>query len=240
VLAALAAGCGGGPQRAQLTVSAAASLKGAFEGYANSFRPARVRYSFGGSGELAAQIRQGVRPDLYAAANTQLPEELFHEGLVEKPVTFARNRLVIAVPASSSRVKSLADLAKSGIKLVVGAPSVPVGSYTREALDRLPGGERSRILANVRSKEPDVASIVGKLAEGGGDAGFVYFTDVLGTKGRLGAIDLPRQLRPEIAYAIAVVTSSRQVRHARQFVAGLLRGAGRRALLDAAFEPPKR
>ena len=56
---------------------------------------------FAGSDELAAQIRQGVKPDVYAAANTTLPDELHADGLVEKPVAFASNTLVLAVPAGS-------------------------------------------------------------------------------------------------------------------------------------------
>ena len=57
-----------------------------------------MRASFAGSDELAAQIRQGVKPDVFASANTKLPDELFEEGLVEKPVVFAANELVLAVP----------------------------------------------------------------------------------------------------------------------------------------------
>src|SRR3712207_4552166 len=92
-LAALA-GCGGSASdKPELTVSAAASLKTAITSYA--FGAATVRASFAGSDELAAQIRQGVRPDVFASANTKLPDELFEEGLVEKPVVFAANELVL-------------------------------------------------------------------------------------------------------------------------------------------------
>ena len=90
-------------------MSAAASLKSAFEDYAKQFDAATVRYSFAGSDELAAQIRQGVKPDVYAAANTKLPDQLFKDGLVEKPTVFAGNRLVIAVPADSD-IDSIDDL----------------------------------------------------------------------------------------------------------------------------------
>ena len=57
-----------------------------------------MRLSFAGSDELAAQIRQGVKPDVYAAANTRLPDELYDEGLLGEPVEFATNELVLAVP----------------------------------------------------------------------------------------------------------------------------------------------
>ena len=92
-------GCGGGDDT--LTVSAAASLKKALTDYGAQFDDAKARFSFAGSDELAAQIRKGAHPDVFASANTKLPDQLYQEGLVAKPVTFAGNRLVLAVPASS-------------------------------------------------------------------------------------------------------------------------------------------
>src|ERR1700749_1039783 len=120
-LLAVLAGCGGGSAKPTLTVSAATSLKSALTAYGHDFRGATVRASFAGSDQLAAQIRQGVKPDVFASANTKLPDQLYKQGLVEKPVVFAANRLVLAVPASGSRVAGLADLAKPGTKIAVGA-----------------------------------------------------------------------------------------------------------------------
>ena len=96
-----------------------------------------MRTSFAGSDELAAQIRQGVKPDVFASANTKLPDELFKEGLVEKPVVFAANELVLAVP-SDGAVTGLDDLAKPGVTIAMGSESVPVGYFTRTVLDGLP------------------------------------------------------------------------------------------------------
>jgi molybdate transport system substrate-binding protein len=233
LLAALA-GCGGGGGggNGKLTVSAAASLKKALPRYQPN-----VRYSFAGSDVLAAQIKAGARPDVYAAANTKFPQQLFAAGLVEKPVVFAGNRLVVAVPTTSTKVKTLADLAKPGVTIVAGSPSVPVGSYTRQVLARLPAAESKRILANIRSNEPDVAGVVGKLTQGAADAGFVYVTDVQAAGGRLTSIQLPASLRPRVAYAVAVVKGTKRRAEADRFVKGLLNGAGERALAAAGFEP---
>ena len=97
-------GCGGsGSRRPDLLVSAASSLKAPFTAFGEGFEPARARFSFAGSDQLAAQIRAGVRPHVFAAANATLPEALYGQGLVEKPVAFARNRLVVAVPAAGGR-----------------------------------------------------------------------------------------------------------------------------------------
>jgi molybdate transport system substrate-binding protein len=229
--------CGGSSETPTLTISAAASLQRAFGLYAKQFRPAKARFSFAGSDELAAQIEQGVRPDIFASANTALPQRLYAKRLVEKPVVFAANMLVLAVPAHSSTVKSLRDLEKPGLTLSVGSASVPVGAYTATALQRLPASQRAKILGNVRDREPDVTGIVGKLTEGAADAGFLYTTDVAAAHGELKAIELPPSLQPQVAYAAAVVKGTNRRAQARTFIEGLLRGAGERELAAAGFMP---
>jgi molybdate transport system substrate-binding protein len=243
-LAAALASCGGddakgsGGGKPPLTVSAAASLKAAFTAYGKQFEAASARYSFAGSDELAAQIQKGVRPDVFAAANTKLPDALYKQGLVGKPTVFAGNRLVLAVPAGTTKVRSLADLERKGVTLAIGAPDVPIGDYTRTVLAKLPESQRRAVLANVRTQEPDVAGITGKLTQGAVDAGFVYISDVRGASGKLRAIELPASLQPSVAYGAAVVKGAKHPAQAREFIAGLLDGAGAKALKDAGFEPP--
>ena len=230
-------GCGGGGDNSdQLVVSAAASLDTAFNGYVDA-AGIDAKMSFAGSDELAAQIRQGVKPDVYAAANTSLPDQLHKEGLVGVPTVFATNTLVLAVP-KDSQINSLDDLTKPGTSIVIGDPTVPVGSYTREVLDRLPADQRKAIYDNVRSEEPDVSSISGKLTQGAADAGFIYITDVTASSGQLKAIQLPADLQPNVAYGAAVVTGAKNPDGARKFIDGLLNGEGATALKEAGFKPP--
>ncbi len=237
-LSLAAAGCGGSSSKPNLTVSAAASLTKAFTRYGAQFTQASARFSFGGSDQLAAQIQQGARPDIFASANTALPQLLYAKGLVSKPVVFAANRLVIAVPAGSTKIHSLADLAKPGVTIVIGSASVPVGAYTRKVLARLPAAEQRAILANVRSEESDVKGVVAKVTEKAADAGFVYVTDVAATAGAVQAIALPATLQPQVSYGIAVVKGAGHAAQAQAFIAGLLHGAGQRDLLAAGFLPP--
>lgn len=239
----VAAGCGSdgdsaGTDRGEVVVSAATSLKSAFTSYGEQLSDAQAQFSFAGSDELAAQIRAGARPDVFASANTALPDALFEEGLVEKPQVFATNRLVLAVPASSTKVGSLDDLSDSGVTIVIGSESVPIGAYTRRVLGRLGGAARAAILANVRSNEPDVGGISAKLTQGAADAGFLYLTDVVAANGRLKAIELPAYLRAEVAYAVAIVKGAEHRSAAQAFVAGLSSGPGADALKNAGFEPP--
>jgi molybdate transport system substrate-binding protein len=236
---ALLAGCGDGesgdPPR--LVVSSAASLSDALTQCSREFDGADVRLSFAGSDELAAQIRQGVKPDVYAAANTTLPDELADEGLLRQPVEFATNELVLAVPGDDPNVASIEDLAQPGRKLVIGAESVPVGSYTRAVLGRLPEQQEAAILDNVRSEEPDVNGVVGKLSQGAADAGFVYRTDIVDG---LEAIALPEDLQPTVAYGAGVVEGAEQPELAQRYLDGLTDGACADVLRAAGFGPPPR
>jgi molybdate transport system substrate-binding protein len=243
VAALLLAACGskagsGGGGKPTLTVSAAASLKKAFTAYGTQFSAASARFSFAGSDVLAAQIEQGVKPDVFASANTKLPDLLYRKGLVDKPVVFAANKLVLAVPAGSSKVKSLADVEKRGAVLVVGTSTVPVGDYTNTVLARLAPAQRGAVLANVKDREPDVTDIVGKLTQGAADAGFLYLTDVKAASGKLKVIDLPASLQPRVAYGVAVLKGSAHPSQAQRFVGGLLSGTGRSDLLADGFLPP--
>lgn len=214
------AGCGGADEDEPLRVSAASSLKAALTAYAGE----GVALSFGGSEQLAAQIRQGARPDVYASADTELPRRLHAEGLVEPPVVFARNELVLAVPAHGSKVESMDDLERPGVRIAVAGTGVPAGDYARAVLT--PAAAR-----NVRSEEPDVSGVVGKVAQGAVDAGFVYATDVRASGGRLRALPVPGA--PPVRYAAAVVVGAGK--GAQAFVAGLRQAP---ELRDAGFGTP--
>ena len=239
------AGCGGSGDTAssnasadpELVVFAASSLGPAFEQYGDGFEGADVKFSFAGSDDLAAQIRQGVTPDVYAAANTSLPEELHKDDLVEKPATFVTNKLVVGVPAGSD-IHDITDLEQPGVKIAIGDEEVPVGIYTREVLDALGPTAADAILANVASSEPDVAGIVGKLTQGAVDAGFIYRSDVDATDGDIEEIPIPAKASPDVAYAIAVTTGAEQPELAQEFVDGVVDGDGQQILLDSGFGPP--
>ena len=176
-----AAGCGDADERreastgGELVVSAASSLEPAFTDYVAA-DGIDAKMSFAGSDDLAAQIRQGVTPDVYAAANTSLPDELYDEGLVDEPVVFATNTLVLAVPGGLGDRLARRPRPRADVTIAIGDEGVPVGDYTREVLGGLPADQEQAILANVGSHEPDVAGIVGKLTQGAVDAGFVYVT----------------------------------------------------------------
>src|SRR5439155_11792214 len=127
------------------------------------------RYQFAGSDQLALQIQQGQPADVLAAASPRYPEQLYRQGLVEKPIVFATNTVVLIVPrANPAGIHSVYDLTKPGVKLVVGDPAVPIGAYTQKALAAL------KLSVKPVSFETDVKQVVAKVALGEADAGCVY------------------------------------------------------------------
>lgn len=216
---------------AQITVYAAASLTDVFP----KIDPAE-RYSFGGSNALAAQITQGAPADVFASANTSLPGQLFARGLCSAPVVFTRNTLVVVVPASNPKsIKSVFDLAKDGVKLVIAGPGVPVGSYTLQVLKQM--NLSNAVLKNVVSRETDVREVLSKVALGEADAGFVYATDAKTVRGRVNVIKVPAWAEPKVQYGMCIVSRSQNKADAQAFVNKVMSKAGQAKLIQFGFLP---
>jgi molybdate transport system substrate-binding protein len=222
---------GGTRSQATIAVYAAASLSEVFP-----LIDATAKYSFAGSDALATQITNGAPADVFASANTTIPAQLFAKGLVDKPVSFARNAIVIVVPKSNpAKVHSVYDLAKTGTKIDVASPSVPVGGYTVQLLKNM--NLSAKVSRNFVSQETDVREVLAKVALGQADAGFVYSTDAKAVSGRVTVIKLPARAQPKIAYAMAVVAKSPKHAAAQAFVNRVLSKAGQAQLLKYGFLP---
>jgi molybdate transport system substrate-binding protein len=216
-----------------LNVFAAASLTDVFPKIAGG-----ERYSFAGSDQLALQIRQGAPADVFASASPKYTELAYRDGYVQKPVVFATNKLILLVPRSNpAAIKSVYDLRRPGLKVVIGDKTVPVGSYTRQILDAL--GITNDVMGNVVSQETDVKGIVTKVAMGEADAGFVYRTDARPVAGHTRTISLPAWAQPPIRYEIAVVKTSSHVASARAYVKKVTSRRGRKLLAAAGFGLPR-
>jgi molybdate transport system substrate-binding protein len=197
------------------------------------------RYSFAGSDQLALQIRQGAPADVYAAASPKYTQLLYRDGLVLKPVVFATNRLIVLVPRSNpGGIRTVYDLRREGLKIVIGDRTVPIGAYTRQILDTL--GITTEVTKDVVSQETDVKGIVAKVALGEADAGFVYATDAKPVAARTRVVALPAWAQPPIRYEIAVVNASSNRTAAAAFVRKVVSKRGRLLLARAGFGLPKK
>jgi molybdate transport system substrate-binding protein len=221
-----------------LSVFAAASLTGAFNAAKTTLQGSNpglnITYNFAGTNALVTQIQQGAPADVFASADMKNMQTLVAAGLVETPVTFARNRLEIAVaPGNPKHISGLADLAKSGVTVVLEAVGVPAGDYTRQALAAL------HVTVTPKSLETDVKSALAKVTSGEADATVVYVTDVTAAGSSVVGVPIPDAQNVIATYPIAVVKASTHQAAAQAFVNAAVSGDVQQALEAAGFLAPQ-
>lgn len=246
-LVVLVAGAAPAPTASAETVRvfAAASLTEAFRETAGLFEKQHpgdtVELSFAGSQVLRAQIEQGAPADVFASADRVHAEALRAAGLLGPYTIFARNKLVLVVPAGSTKVTRLQDVARPGVKVLVAGPTVPVGRYTTQALVKLGASQlygddfQSRVQANVVSQETNVRAVLAKVALGEADAGFVYVTDAATAAQKLQVIDVPDRYNVVAECPIGLVTKGAAATQARAFVDLVLGPEGQAILRKHGF-----
>jgi len=230
-----AAGCGGAPvSDGTVTVFAAASLAGALGEIVGAFEGAhstRVRVNLAGSGALAHQIAEGADADLFVSADTAWADWLAARGVgVERRDAFA-NRLVLIVPeGGSAPVASLEDLVRVE-RFAMGDPAyVPAGTYAREAL------LRAGVWSGVRDKAVntmDVRQALLYVQRGEVDAGIVYRSDTIGSKGIRVVSTIASDRHEAIRYAVVLLDGRAE---ARAFYAFLESDTARAILARYGFD----
>jgi molybdate transport system substrate-binding protein len=208
-----------------LNVFAASSLTDAFEEIAIAFEKQNpdvdITFNFAGSSTLATQITQGAPTDVFASADTTQMQVVVDAGFARGESTiFTRNRLVVITP-SDSEIMTLEDLVKPGVLLVLAESNVPIGRYSRQALENLNetyGADFSaNVLANLVSEEPNVKQVATKVELGEADAAIVYVTDAALLK-NVRAIEIPDDANVIASYPIATITTSEELELAQGFV----------------------
>ncbi len=244
---------GGGPASAsggpvELTVFAAASLKGAFDRLASTFEAAhpgvKVVFSYDASSTLRTQIELGAPADVFASADMTNAQALSAANLTTTPAqAFAGNGLVVILaPGNPARLTSPLDLARPGIKLVTAGPNVPISRYTVQAIANLarqpgyPADYEAAVSANIVSREDNVKGIVTKVELGEADAGIVYLTDATAS-GKVGTLQVPAAAQVLATYGVVALKASSHPAEAAAFVAMLRSPAGQQILADFGFVP---
>ncbi|MVO86589.1 molybdate ABC transporter substrate-binding protein [Streptomyces sp. p1417] len=225
----------GGGKKVSLTVLAAASLTDVFRtagaAYEKDHPGTKVNFSFEGSQELAAKVRQGAPADALVTADTKTMDGLKDD--TGTPAVIARNRLVIATgKGNPENVRTLKDLGKSGLKVVLAAPEVPVGRYSEQILDA------QKVDVEPVSQEPNVRAVLSKVELGEADAGIVYKTDVTAADGKAEGIDIPDAQNAVASYPAATLKTSEHSEAADGFVKWLSSPAAQKILRDAGFQKP--
>jgi molybdate transport system substrate-binding protein len=225
------------PVTGSLNVFGAASLTGAFNAAKAPLESSNpglsITYNFAGSNALVTQIEQGAPADVFASADQANMQKLVTKGLVGTPVTFARNKLEIAVaPGNPKNITGFQDLAKSGVSVVLGEPGLPAGDYARQVETQL------GVTITPKSLCPDVKTCITQVSSGEADATVVYVTDVKAAGTKVAGVTVPDNLQPAISYPIAVVKATHNQAAAEAFVQSAVSGEVQQELLAMGFIAP--
>jgi molybdate transport system substrate-binding protein len=239
------------PPEQKIIVFAAASLTDAFNEIGDKFRQQNpgvtIDFNYAGSQQLRTQLEQGAVADVFAAANTKEMNNAIQAGVVVSGAqkTFVRNRLAVVVPKDNpGGVKELKDLSRSGLKIVLAAPGVPVGGYALTALDKMNadfGATFSQtVLSNVVSQEDNVKQVVAKIQLGEADAAIVYSSDVTPDAAtKITKLEIPDQYNVLATYPIAVLKAAPQADLNAKFMDYVLSADGQAILAKWGFIPAK-
>ncbi|MEU7166465.1 molybdate ABC transporter substrate-binding protein [Streptomyces morookaense] len=235
VLPLAACGSTGSKNTTTLTVLAAASLTDVFKqagaAYEKEHPDTGVTFSFAGSQELAAQVRQGAPADALVTADTKTMDDL--KAQTGTPEVIAKNRLTIATaPHNPRHIQGLPDLSQSGLKVVLAAPEVPAGRYSKKILDQ------QHISVKPVSEEPSVRAVLSKVSLGEADAGIVYVTDATAAKGKVDTVTIPDDRNAVASYPAATLKNSKNTEAAEDFVKWLSSAEARKLLASAGFQKP--
>src|SRR5688572_259019 len=235
--------------RGKITVFAAASLTDSFNEIKAEFirkNPrADIEFQFAGSPALRTQLEHGARADIFASADVPNMTQAVSAGIVKDAgKIFVRNSLVIVTPKrNTANITRPQDLNKSGIKLVLAAPEVPVGNYARQSFalmekDAAYGtGFSAAVLKNVVSNESNVKQVVTKVQLGEADAGVVYGTDVTkDVAADLNVIQIPNALNVIAEYPIALTRTPGNAAVATAFIAFVTGPEGEAILKKYGFQ----
>ena len=231
VLCFALAGCGKSTihspeQPVTLTVSAAISLKETLDSLAQNYNrehpDVRVVCNYGASGTLQHQIEQGAPVDIFISAGEKQMDSLQNENLLTPGTRrdLLANQLVLIVPANSSAVHGLGDLAKASVKFVaVGEPrTVPAGMYARQVLEHL------HLLPAIKSKlvyAGDVRQVLAYVESDNAAAGLVYTTDARISRRVRVVATAPSDSHEPILYPVAALKASKSPQAARSFLDAL-------------------
>jgi molybdate transport system substrate-binding protein len=238
-----------GPKATELTIYAAASLKGALEAARTAYEAATpgttITLAIDASSTLRTQIEQGAPADLFLSADERNPAALVDAGLSDgAAVDFAGNAVVLIVPPTNpAGIDTPADLAVPGIKIVAAGADVPITRYATQAVAALalepgyPADLAARYDANVVSREDNVKAVVAKIELGEGDAAIVYATDARASA-KVRTIPIPPTSGVPVAYAGVVLKSSAETAAGHAFLGWLVGPAGQAVLSRFGFLPP--
>ncbi|VVB69968.1 Bacterial extracellular solute-binding protein [uncultured archaeon] len=246
----LVASAGIAEESKELTVFTAASLTGAFGEIGQMYKNETnipVAFNFDGSQALRTQLENGAYADIFVSANKKQMNAVEESGLMNNSsvTVFTKNKLSLIVPRENpAKISNLSDLAKPGVKIVMGTKDVPVGDYALQIISKLGNDSaygpdyKAKVLANVISQETTVNYVVTKVALGEADVGFAYISDVTeDLASKVDKVDIPDKYNIIAEYPMGIMLDSKYPAESQKFMNLVMSDSGKAVLERYGFAP---
>ncbi len=236
-------------QSQDLTVFCAAGLSGAFSELGQLYKNesnVSVAFNFDGAQVLRTQIENGAYADVFVSGSNKHMNALKAEGFMDNSSVFvlAKNWQTIIVPKNNpARIENLSDLARPGIKIVMGSKDLPITDITMQILNKTANDPalgpdfKQNVLSNVVSQETNINFIVAKVALGEADTAFVHKSEVSSEyAAKVAFIEIPERYNVESEYTIGLLAESKYPEQARNFLELVKSNKGKEILAKHSYE----
>jgi molybdate transport system substrate-binding protein len=193
-----------------------------------------VTYHFGKSDTLRAMIEQGAQADVFISQDAAPVDSLRQENLLDgAPDVLTTDQLVIVVSrANPQHLQSLKDLATSGVRFIVPAPSSAtttalLAAFDAASRDPTYGDDfRARADRNVLARDGDDQQVITRIVDGEVSAGVVYASSLgdPASRAQVQTIAVPDSVSAPLEYPIAVLKNATNRRGGQAFVHYALSG----------------
>lgn len=247
-------------EETELQVFVAASLKQSMEKVVEQYKEKRPDVSIvlqaDSSGTLMTQIEEGYACDIFFSAAEKQVDQLEEDGhmVAGSRVDVLKNQVVLIKEKDTDiKVGGLKNLGEAK-SIALAASSVPVGNYTRTALQNLgmldanlPSREIttkqvSDALGGVEiSEQSNVSKVLIAVEEGSCEVGTVYLSDTYGHENRIDIIEkIPESLTGPVVYPACLIKNDdadeKQMKEAKDFFDYMVGDEAKEIFANHAFQ----
>ncbi|MCH3918542.1 MAG: molybdate ABC transporter substrate-binding protein [Spirochaetia bacterium] len=225
-------------EKTQLLVYSGAGLKKAMEEIKTTYEKTHdvdIQYVYAGSAQLISQIALSGKGDVFIVGSEKVYDAAVQKGYADKPLLVAHHTPCIAVPAGNPKhITGLADLAKPGVKVILGDAKANAIGLSAEQIIKKNG--LTGIDDNTVSRTATVNEIVTQLAMGEADAGIVTKDSIAGNS-KLEMIQIPADQNIDQIIPVGTLTMSKHPEEAEAFAKYISSDAGKAIFQKHGFDP---
>jgi molybdate transport system substrate-binding protein len=191
------------------------------------------KFTFEVSESLAQRISEGAPAGTFATSDAADVKVITDSDIeATEPVKFATNTMTIVVPTGNpAGIKSLADLAKPGVKVVLCDPQSACGEHSADVL------EGAAVSVTPAATAPNAGAAVQAVESRAADASIVFASDI-DASGDADTVAIPQAQNVTAEYVITAVGTAADDDLQRAFIDFVTGEDGQGILDQFNFGPP--